>query len=119
MGLLVTVATIDLIATAILHANGLIVEQNPLMRPLIERSEWLFAGVKALTIVGVYVVMRKYGQANRDFVRKAALIGTGAYVLLWSAWFATGTAHNLKTEGHVPEVVLVAPQREASSGHTL
>jgi len=96
----------------------MIVEQNPLMRPLIERSEWLFAGVKSLTILGVYVVMRGYGQSNRDFVRKAAMIGVSAYVVLWAAWFAAGTAHNLKTEAHVPEVVLVAPVSPAAARHT-
>lgn len=76
------------------------------MRPLIERSEWLFALVKGLTIAGVYFAMRHYGQENRTFVRKAALVGSAAYIVIWSVWFATGTLANLRQEGVVPNVVM-------------
>lgn len=81
----------DLIATAVLHSQGLIVELNPIMRPLIERNEWLFAAVKGATLLLAYFVMAKYCQTHREFVRRAALAGSLAYAVIWTVWFATGT----------------------------
>jgi hypothetical protein len=75
--------------TAILHAKGLIVELNPLMRIFIERSEWLFAFVKGVTLVAGWVALAWYSKYNRDFVRKVSLGGSVAYVTLWVVWFAT------------------------------
>lgn len=112
--LLICVAMLDLLSTAVLHHHGMITELNPLMRPLIERSEWLFAAVKGATIIGVYGVMRWYGIANRRFVRLASLTGVTAYVILWSLWFAAGTAHNLSQQALVPTVV-----ESAQSDHPL
>jgi hypothetical protein len=82
---------LDLIVTAVLHANGMIVELNPIMRVLIEQSEWLFAFVKALTLFAGWAALAWYAQSNRDFVRKAALCGSGAYVALWLGWFVVGS----------------------------
>jgi hypothetical protein len=107
--LLIVVAALDLLSTAVLHSLGFITELNPLMRPLIERSEWLFAAVKGATIVGLYLVMRWYGVANRRFVRLASLGGVVAYVCIWSVWFASGTAHNLRQQSYAPQVVDSAP----------
>jgi hypothetical protein len=78
---------VDLFATAVLHQRGLIVELNPAMRPFIERSEWLFAFVKAGTLVGAWVVMARYARINVEFVHKACLIGSLAYVAVWTSWF--------------------------------
>ena len=77
----------DLLVTAILHAHGLIVEMNPLMKVLIERSEWLFAFVKALTLVAGWMALHWYAKVNLDFVRKASLYGAGTYVTVWALWF--------------------------------
>lgn len=89
--LLLAIGTIDLLATAILHHHGLIQELNPLMRPLIERSEWLFAAVKGLTLVLAWGVMAWYARHNLEFVRRAALVGSVVYLAVWSTWF--GAAH--------------------------
>lgn len=85
--LLLTIGFVDLIVTAVLHAHGLIVELNPLMRGLIERSEWLFAAVKGATLVIAWIAMAIYARSNVVFVRQACLVGSFAYVLIWSAWF--------------------------------
>jgi hypothetical protein len=87
MGLLMAIGFIDLVATALLHRYGLIVELNPLMRPLIERSEWLFAVVKGGTLVTAWIMMARYASANLAFVRKVCLAGSGAYVTIWTVWF--------------------------------
>lgn len=90
LALLLTIGFVDLVATAVLHANGLIIELNPLMKPLIERSEWLFAFVKALTLVGAWLVMARHAKVNLSFVRMAALAGAAVYMIVWVTWFFTG-----------------------------
>lgn len=60
---------------------------NPLMRPLIERSEWLFSAVKALTLVACWIAMAQYTKVNRQFVRQASLIGSAVYLTVWTSWF--------------------------------
>lgn len=87
--ILMIIGVVDLVATAWLHAHGLIVELNPLMRPLIEHSEWLFAGVKAATLVVAYVVMLRYTQVNRAFVARACTYASLAYVGIWLVWFTS------------------------------
>jgi hypothetical protein len=77
----------DLIVTAVLHRQGLIVELNPLMRPLIERSEWLFAAVKGGTLVLGWGVMAWYCRHNREFVDLACAVGSAVYVTVWVVWF--------------------------------
>lgn len=85
--LLLLIGFIDLFTTAILHAKGLIVELNPLMRPLIERSEWTFVLVKSLSLLLAWGVMAWYANQNRAFVRKVCLAGSAAYVTIWLVWF--------------------------------
>ena len=85
--LLMGIGFVDLVVTAALHANGQIVELNPLMRPLIEHSEWLFAAVKGFTLLAAWGVMAWYAQKNLDFVRKSCLLGSGVYLIVWSTWF--------------------------------
>lgn len=87
LSLLLLVGIVDLLSTAIMHANGQIVELNPLMRVFIERSEWLFAVVKGLTLVLAWVALAWYARQNLKFVRAACLWGTGAYVFVWLTWF--------------------------------
>ncbi len=87
LGLLLLIGFVDLAMTAWLHARGQIVELNPLMRPLIERSEWLFAGVKALTLLAAWAALWWYSKQNLSFVRKACLYGCTAYLTIWCAWF--------------------------------
>lgn len=60
------------------------------MRPFIERSEWLFASVKGLTLLAAWVAMVAYCRVNREFVKRAALIGTGFYLTIWTVWFFLG-----------------------------
>ena len=85
--LLMAIGFFDLLVTAILHANGTVVEMNPLMRPLIEHSEWLFGAVKSLTLLFAWGVMVWYARQNLDFVRKACFFGAGFYVFIWCVWF--------------------------------
>ena len=85
--LLMGIGMVDLIVTAVLHSQGLIIELNPLMRPLIERSEWLFAFVKFGTLFFAWLAMVMYAQKNLRFVRNVCLYGSGAYVFVWCTWF--------------------------------
>lgn len=89
--LLMGIGIVDLISTAVLHHHGLIVELNPLMRPLIEQSEWLFVAVKGMTLLLAWIVMAKNFNTHRDFVRTAATAGACAYVGIWLIWFIGGT----------------------------
>jgi hypothetical protein len=81
------IGALDLIVTAVLHQRGLIVEMNPVMRLFIDRSEWLFALVKAATLVAAWWLMASYARKNRSFVRNACLCGSAAYVSVWLVWF--------------------------------
>jgi hypothetical protein len=84
---LLFVGFLDLASTALLHANGKIVELNPLMRVFIEQSEWLFAFVKGLTLVAAWVALAWYAKTNLRFVRAACCWGTVAYLFVWTTWF--------------------------------
>lgn len=81
------IGMIDLVATALLHSRGMIVELNPVMKVFIERSEWLFAVVKGATLVAAFVTMQSYATRNRVFVQKAAYAGSFAYLFIWTTWF--------------------------------
>lgn len=88
--LLMAIGTVDLIVTAVLHAQGKIVELNPVMKVFIERSEWLFAFVKGLTLLVAFLTMRNYAKKNPDFVHRVCLLGSAAYVTIWTIWFVKG-----------------------------
>ncbi len=85
--LLLCIGFVDLLLTAILHANGLVTEMNPLMRPLIEQSEWLFAVVKSVTLVAAWCALAWYAKTNLEFVRRVCLLSSALYLIIWSAWF--------------------------------
>lgn len=87
LGILLIIGFTDLILTAWLHYQGMIVELNPIMRVLIERSEWLFAFVKGGTLVLAWIVMSRYAKTNRIFVRNMCLAGACAYLFIWTTWF--------------------------------
>jgi len=89
LAILLFIGTIDLISTAWLHAHGLIVELNPLMRPLIEHSEWTFALAKGFTLVAAYVVMVRYARNNRAFVARSCTYASIAYLGVWAIWFTS------------------------------
>lgn len=57
------------------------------MRVLIERSEWLFALAKFMTLFLGWMALRWYANQNLPFVRKASMWGSGAYVVVWCLWF--------------------------------
>ncbi|MBL8047922.1 MAG: hypothetical protein JNJ45_04500 [Chthonomonas sp.] len=82
---------LDLISTAVLHAHGKIEELNPVMRPIIQHSEWAFVFVKALTLITCWATMVWYWPQNSAFVRRTCLIGSAVYFSIWLAWFLIGT----------------------------
>ena len=84
---LLSIGLVDLISTAVLHRQGLIVELNPLMRVFIEQSEWLFAFVKGLTLGAAWGALAWYARTDKNFVNKASTVGSLAYVLIWCSWF--------------------------------
>ncbi|HJP82645.1 MAG TPA: DUF5658 family protein [Fimbriimonadaceae bacterium] len=88
--LLLGIGLIDLIATAVLHAQGRIVELNPIMKPVIEHSEWSFVFVKGLTLVAAMIGLTWYGRQNPAFVRKACIAGSIAYIGIFALWFFKG-----------------------------
>lgn len=88
--LLIGIGLVDLVLTAVLHAQGKIVELNPVMRPFIEYNEWAFVAVKGATLAAAFVALSWYARHNRDFVRKACFLGTGAYMLIFTMWFIRG-----------------------------
>jgi hypothetical protein len=59
------------------------------MKPVIETSEWLFALVKGMTLVGAWLVMLKYSDTHLNFIRRACLAGSAAYVVIWTGWFVS------------------------------
>ena len=85
--ILMAIGIIDLVSTAVLHAQGMITELNPVMRIFIERSEWLFVLAKGTTLVIGFWIMFRHLKHNPQFVQKASLWGSGAYVLIWTTWF--------------------------------
>lgn len=87
---LLSIGLIDLVLTAVLHAQGLIVELNPVMKPIIETSEWLFAFVKGATLAAAYLVMMKYMNTHKAYIDKVATIGWITYIATWSLWFLKG-----------------------------
>lgn len=89
--LLLGIGILDMIVTAVLHAQGLIVEMNPLMKVFIERSEWLFVFVKSLTLVCGWLALAWYFKQNENFVRKVCVAASGAYVGVWIVWFTLGS----------------------------
>ncbi len=87
IALLMTIGFVDLAVTAVLHAQGSIVELNPLMRFFIERSEWLFALVKASTLIAAWIAMVRYAPVNLQFVRTACYCASMVYLFVWMTWF--------------------------------
>jgi hypothetical protein len=88
--LLLLIGGADLVSTALLHSNGLITEMNPIMRPVIETSEWLFVLIKGMTLVAAWLVMLKYRKTHLKFIERVCYAGSFVYVMLWIAWFSSG-----------------------------
>jgi hypothetical protein len=88
--LLISIGVLDLVATAMLHSRGLIVELNPVMRPFIDCSEWLFALVKGATLLVAWFFLASCAKKNRTYVRNACLAGSAAYVAIWVIGFLGG-----------------------------
>lgn len=88
---LLAIVFLDLVATAWLHSLGLIVELNPLMRPIIEFNEWAFVLVKGGITLAAWGAMAWYAQYNRRFVRDVALFGGVIYVAVWLTWFVSSS----------------------------
>ena len=79
------------LTTTMLHARGLIVELNPIMRPVIEHSEWAFALVKGVTLLIAFITMSQYARQNSVFVGKASKIGILMYTGIWIVWFTAAS----------------------------
>jgi hypothetical protein len=60
------------------------------MKPLIETSEWLFIAVKGFTLVAAWIGLCWYAKENKEFVRKACLAGSAAYLIVFAFWFVRG-----------------------------
>lgn len=84
---LLAIGLVDLVSTAVLHSRGQIVELNPVMRPLIEHSEWTFVFTKGLTLILAWYFIAKYARTHLEFARRACLVGSGAYIAIWLGWF--------------------------------
>jgi len=87
LAVLLLIGFVDLVSTAVLHHHGLIVELNPLMRPIIEASEWLFAAVKGMTLGLAWLLIAKHYPTNQRFATRACWFGCAAYLFIWCAWF--------------------------------
>ena len=87
LGLFLLIGFTDLVVTAVLHSQGLIVEVNPLMRYFINQSEWLFAFVKGLSLICGWVALAWYARTNAEFVRKISFLGSAAYLAIWITIF--------------------------------
>ena len=84
LALLLGIGFADLVATAVLHARGLIEERNPLMAPLLTRGEIGFVVVKAGTLILAGTILAR---AEPRQARWACLAGSGAYALLLATAF--------------------------------
>ena len=79
--LLLAIGFFDLIVTAVLHANGMITELNPLMKPLLEQGEWLFAIVKSFTLIAAPAAVSSCcstGSGSREAKPSAGSRSTGS-----------------------------------------
>lgn len=90
LGLLMAIGFADLVVTAVLFQRGQIVELNPLMRPLLHSSPWLFSVVKGGTLAATWICMARYARTNLQFVDRACWVGAVLYMTIWTAWFFTG-----------------------------
>lgn len=88
--LLVGIGVLDLVSTAWLYSKGMITERNPLMRMLLDHGEWLFILVKGATLVAAWGVLAAYSKYNIAFVKRSCLMGSAAYLFLWTVWFCSG-----------------------------
>ena len=90
---LMTIGFLDLVSTAVLHAQGKIVELNPVMRPIINQSEWSFAVVKGGILFLAWFMLARYCKIDKGFVRMCCGAGSIAYVVIWTTWFTIGSLH--------------------------
>lgn len=90
LGIFLTIGIVDLISTAYLHAHGMMVELNPLMRASLAYGEFYFCLVKGLTLAALWVVMVQHAKKDLNFVRTACALGAAGYVGLWVVWFTVG-----------------------------
>lgn len=90
LAILLLIGIIDLISTAVLHSKGMIVELNPVMKPLIETSEWLFVGVKGMTLVLAWLLIVRFYEQSPRFAARACAIGCWVYCGIWLVWFIKG-----------------------------
>ncbi len=90
LAVLLAIGLLDLIATAILHAQGQIQELNPLMAPVLGQSETKFVLVKGATLVFAWILLVRYARHDLKQVRRACLWGTAAYISMLSLAFFAG-----------------------------
>lgn len=82
LALLLGIGLLDLVATAVLSAQGRIVEANPLMAPILARGELAFVVVKAATLALAGILLARAARRDPAGVRRACLAGSGIYALV-------------------------------------
>jgi hypothetical protein len=76
-----------MVSTAALHAQGKIVELNPMMAPVIDRSEWLFVLLKSATLVAGGIALNRLAKTHKRFVPAACIGASAMYVTVWATVF--------------------------------
>lgn len=84
LGLLLGIGAADLIATAVLSADGRFEERNPLMAGLLAHGPWPFVMAKTTTLVVAGLLLARQ---DRRTMRRACLLGSGAYLTLLALAF--------------------------------
>jgi len=87
---LLAIGLLDLVATAILHAQGQIEELNPVMAPVIAGGEWRFVAVKSATLAFAWLILARRAKDAPTQVRRACLWGCAAYLCLLGGAFLSG-----------------------------
>ena len=90
LAILLLIGFVDLVSTAVLHRMGLVTELNPVMKPLIDRSEWLFVMVKGATLLLAWAFITRFAKDNQRFVNTLCSIAITCYLLTWIVWFIHG-----------------------------
>ncbi|RYG26257.1 hypothetical protein EON82_04040 [bacterium] len=87
---LLAIGLADLVATALLHRQGLIEELNPLMAPLLGGDQMRFVAVKMATLLAAWLLLARTARTDLKGVRRACLGGSAAYLATLFLAFSAG-----------------------------
>ena len=79
LALLLGIGLLDLVATALLSARGLVEERNPAMAPLLAHGVAPFVAVKTATLLAAWLLLVRQ---ERRTMRRACLWGSALYAAL-------------------------------------